>query len=451
MRHILIFLLLSAACHGQGAHVSHYRMFGNATSPDAQRTFAVDAATDYYIPRWQQLTAKTLNKVVLRTSAVNGTLGGSDLVAELLQNVSAAGSLVNTVTYTDASDVVSFTGHPFSNGSKVRFGAATSLPAGIAANTTYYVCNSAANTFQIDDDSGCASLVTDFSGSSGTQAVRWFLEESSTVTTTPTGAENVEFTGFTTALTAGTFYAIAVRNANGTPGTNYPTFATNGPAALTAIGFPIIVSSTSSFTSTSNVATQGAMNVRLEFSDGSFLGGATAGGVATESVYGTAAAGVRVGTAPAALKAAGVCMYLSASGTPTSDYEYRIYTGNDASESLLGTTGAINRRLAGSPCALFSSPVTIPSGAIYRIIVAPISSGDSSSNRANVSYYPIPDTAADKALYGGIKKATCTVPCSAGGWTYTDTHIPLLYALILKDGDELSTASSGGGSHAFVQ
>lgn len=63
-------------------------------------------------------------------------------------NVSAQGTLSNNVTGEDADDLVDLTAHPYADNDKVQF---TALTGGSNLETfrTYYVVNSAANTFQL--------------------------------------------------------------------------------------------------------------------------------------------------------------------------------------------------------------------------------------------------------------------------------------------------------------
>lgn len=128
----------------------------------------------------------------------------------------------NTVTYTDASDLINFANNPLANGDVVRFSTATTLPTGIVLNTDYFVCNTSSTTFQIDDDSGCASIVTDFSGSSGTQYFVKVVASSTTFTPSPvTAATWVDFSSFSShTLVAGRKYAAMMLNTEAVPATD---------------------------------------------------------------------------------------------------------------------------------------------------------------------------------------------------------------------------------------
>ncbi len=83
---------------------------------------------------------------------------------------------VNVTSYNDSTDTVSASSYPtgvqFRNNITVRFYAASGgvLPAGIVSGTSYGMCNidDTAKTFQVGTDLTCGTLITDFSGSSGT-------------------------------------------------------------------------------------------------------------------------------------------------------------------------------------------------------------------------------------------------------------------------------------------
>jgi hypothetical protein len=76
----------------------------------------------------------------------------------------AASDIVANVTFTDAGNLVTYTNHPFSDGHAIRFNTITSTT-GISTYTTYYVINSATNTFQLAATSGGAALELTTNGS----------------------------------------------------------------------------------------------------------------------------------------------------------------------------------------------------------------------------------------------------------------------------------------------
>lgn len=73
----------------------------------------------------------------------------------------AALSASSTVTITIASPgVATWTAHPLQNGDPVRLQTTGALPTGLAQNTTYYVVNSATNTFQLASTRGGSAINT---------------------------------------------------------------------------------------------------------------------------------------------------------------------------------------------------------------------------------------------------------------------------------------------------
>lgn len=74
------------------------------------------------------------------------------------------------VTATAATDLINLAAHGFANGSRVRFTTTTTLPAPLAANTTYYVVSATADTFKVAaTDGGAAINITD--AGTGTHSV----------------------------------------------------------------------------------------------------------------------------------------------------------------------------------------------------------------------------------------------------------------------------------------
>jgi hypothetical protein len=440
MRLILSLLLVAASAWGQGYFRSPWQPTNILTNDTSGSTFNLDAITDWFGFRFTQSSTKTLNKIRVNASAVTGSLNAGDLHAEVVKVVPSWVPTA-TVTYTDASDIVNYTAHPFVNGDTVRFtaasGLATDVPDGIDINTTYYVCNKNTNDFQIDDSAGCGSVVTDFSGSTGTQAVRNTLAVSTTVTSVPTGAAVVEFTGFSQSLTINNTYVILFYNKNGTPGSNYVQYKAWGMPQTACGGYFGTISSTSGLTTTAAQKVCGT-GVVLEYSDGSVYGSMVTSST-TQSVYDTAAAGARYSAFPVALNIIGACAELATAGTTATQYEY-----------LAGTSPSFSRNTIfgnnNQTCMFFSTAVAVPANTPFRLIVAASTAGDTSGNRVNLWYYGIPDTANDKALaWNGTHKATCTLPCNAGGWTYTTTHVALV-SPILQDGSE---ASAAAGARSF--
>ena len=212
-----IIILLLAACSAWGQIALNYV---NQQGSTAYATVTnLNASVGAYSVVFTAPTATSVTGLAVYSN----TRGSANVDSLRAQLVEASGSTVGqTVTYTDGSDLVNLTNNTLTNGDEVRFAAATTLPAGIAINTAYYVCNRTATTFQIGNDAGCGSLVTDFSGSSGAQYVVKVIAASTTFTPSPiTAGTWIDFTSFSSnTLVAGRKYAVMVINTEAVPATD---------------------------------------------------------------------------------------------------------------------------------------------------------------------------------------------------------------------------------------
>src|SRR3990167_10514450 len=95
-----------------------------------------------------------------------------------------------TVTMTIASPcIVTNTGHEKVNGDMVRFSTTGALPTGVVADTTYYVVNSATNTYELSETSGGVSI--DTTGTqSGTHTVKTVVYDTTYSLTYTGGIDN---------------------------------------------------------------------------------------------------------------------------------------------------------------------------------------------------------------------------------------------------------------------
>lgn len=78
----------------------------------------------------------------------------------------------NTVTFTDAGDVVNLTNHGLRDGTGVVFSSTGTLPTGVTAGTTYYSKSTGNDTFTIYTTSGLVTQVTFTGTGSGTHTVK---------------------------------------------------------------------------------------------------------------------------------------------------------------------------------------------------------------------------------------------------------------------------------------
>lgn len=461
MRILLAFLLSVALA---AAQIPPMYTFGVTTSSSANATNMNNASTVYMfrlVPR----ATKTVSKVKYYVGGVTGgPMGANDSRMELVK-FPGAGPMV-AVTFNDTSDYVDFSGHPFANGDKVAFSnTGGALPTAISQFTTYYVCNRTANTFQIDDDPGCASLVSDFTtGASGTHMVRWLVEVSNTVTAPASAAGWVEHTGFTSAITRSGTYAFLVWNQNATPGTTYFSIR-----AVTTFAYSLVPYVGSAgrhgFTGVNGISTTAGSSwasssfgsFRVEYDDGTFEGiPIYDGGAATflsERVYDTNEVGVRYvipSTAPP-MRVIGVGACFKKVSNPGAGLRFKLYTGADGAENLAATTDTMPAReisASGDGCSIqyFAAAQTIQPNTVIRVMAAPASSGDSSANYYSINRFAVEDNADSKAM---ILHGAQLAKNANGTWTYDSTAIGALYLVL--DTQEFDSGGSSGGVFGFVQ
>ena len=430
--------------------------------------------------RYTPKVSGTVNKVRIWSNQRNGTIatnGGMRL--ELIQAI-GPGTIGQPVTYDDATDKVLFTGHPLADGDTVAFttGGVGVLPAGMTADGTgtlttaastvdYTVCNKSANAFQISTDA-CATVVVDFSGSSGVQHVRKIVQST---TTTAAGYPNggwVEFTGLTAAVTRSTPYWFVVRNLTATPMNNYifmtlgyQTVPWTGPfqgtwVSLTPAG--IHTSGTGYQSNTSGVTVASAassMYFRVELAGPIYEGLPFQGAATGDKVYDKYELGMRYPVpANTRLNVNGIGACFLKIGAPATGLRFRLYVGANGSETLLDTTDTIDYRMMnanfGCYSAYFSSAHVLQPGTIARLMMSPATAAGDTSNYYGVEVYGVDNDANSTPLIGaGVCKATNDNSGGGISFTYqTTSFIPMYFTLVQSS--PLAPAQSGG-SYAFVQ
>lgn len=293
--------------------------------------------------------------------------------------------------------------------------------------------------------------------SSSAQAPASSIEAVSAADANP-AVDFMQWSGFTSALTAGTQYWFVFKNANATPGSNFYTLRFGGGGTFPQGVLLGLATTQSSFakrqTTDSGVSWAGSpvsavAFLRLEFSDGTFDGFpfSNLAGLATlDRVFSDDELGVQFTTpSNGVLNVRGLLFYPHKVGTPTGNLRYRLYSG--ATPSLLATTagvatpGQITTSL-GFPTPLwFSAAQTIQPGTVLTAVMGETTQSDTSANAYSTAEFTIQNTAASKALlpFGGIKKARF----DGTTWTYTDTSaVP--FGLILDTDGEFGAGGGGG-------
>lgn len=135
--------------------------------------------------RSTDITVRNREQAQLYSSASTSAAGESSLLAPKLfslgvptgtdLNIAATDALIaldDTVTFTNATNLINLTSHPLSNGNKVRFQGGVA-PTGLSLDTTYYVINANANDFQVSTTEGGAAATFSDDGTPTTNVVSW--------------------------------------------------------------------------------------------------------------------------------------------------------------------------------------------------------------------------------------------------------------------------------------
>jgi hypothetical protein len=285
--------------------------------------------------------------------------------------------------------------------------------------------------------------------------------ETKTLDANPVNITWGQWSGFTTALTAGARYWFVHSNVNATPATN--NFGWLHASGGTVAGdYGMYQSGTrgwgwNKLESSDSGTTWGAANLdgaimRIRYSDGSYDGtGIQSIGVvaAANCIYDKRELG-SVLTVPSGLNAyiRRVSGTVWKAGTPGGNVRCRIYRGT----SLLGTSYAIpvgNLDTAAQSFEFgFSSSILVNGGDVIRVVWGVTATGDTSTNRYQLQEYQVENDANSKLLkpFDGTISRTETADYTAGtiSWTDTDTsYIP--FALGLDTATDFGAGSGGGG------
>ena len=368
------------------------------------------------------------------------------------------------VTYDDANNRINLV-QEWANGDVVRVQAATTMPTGLTANADYYVCNRTSTYFQVDDDVGCASVVTDFSGSSGDQLIRKVVATSTTHPTV-TAATWIPFSSFSAhTTTAGKVYACIVRNTEAAPATDYPTFRT----AYYLDGSPSATMQPGTFfggggmQQSSRIGDHGSFIVTT---GGVGLGNPTSGVGATAEIYGTREIGNRFTTpANAKYRACGAWFNMLRDGSPPDRAGIKVYqigAGTDTlvASALIPTSQSV-QAISGTNnfviLPAYWSAVELAADTAHRLVLY-TSNGDASNRYKLIEHVLMPGS--DDALKWsplaqgtttkGARRTVCTGTCTTtANWTDTATVIVGGWGLILCDSQPFGVVAGSGGQYGF--
>lgn len=282
--------------------------------------------------------------------------------------------------------------------------------------------------------------------SSASSAPNASIESRSSISATlATGAYGI-WTGFTTALTAGTMYWFVLKNVNIAPTLNNVTIR-RGTGQFVPDYFFWPKTSTNSGGAWSD-AGQRRATFWVEYSDGSAEGfpflSSTNSGTSTR-IFSTHENG-DIFTVPAGptLPVIGIeCSFMQSVGTPTGDLRFRLWGGS--SPSLLGTTYSIPvaQVISGGQGvyqAMFSSAINITPGQIVRMTVAETTQSDTNANAYQANELTIDSDALSLAMmpFRGTMQQTYFDGTS---WTQT-SNVIIPMRIILDSSQEIGI---GGG------
>lgn len=277
------------------------------------------------------------------------------------------------------------------------------------------------------------------------------IETRTTVTTTPTGAAVIEWTGFTATLTAGTPYYFVFRNAAASPTVNsYTMYYVTGfgsaqyyytSTAPTAGVFHCFTSTNSGTTLTS---VSGMPGMVLEYSGGAKEGfpmNATMTATTNQAAYASREFGnmfITPNYAP--MRVVGILAAAGKTGTPTGSLRARVYSGSGASPTLLATTATtlvaaqVNTSLAGK-CLYFSTPLVLPMNTAIRVVISETAQADASGNRYGLNAFSF-NSSDSTLVYPWSSTAVKTTLSTDGGATFSETSDAAASIYLIPDADQ---------------
>jgi hypothetical protein len=303
------------------------------------------------------------------------------------------------------------------------------------------------------------SICSDNAGSPGT------VLETKNCTTAPSGAGWYDWTGFTTALTAGNQYWLVFKNLNATPASNTPTFRYGSTAfwpllaGSAGTGYGWVKKHTTDGGSSYVTTIASTAGWRVGYSDGSYAGApAQANATPTDLVYGTREYGAKLtlpGPSTLTWKVRGLLFWCNSSWSGAlGDLAFRLYTGTNtpASGGAAATSnGGMTRNnvaASGYYRSMFASPVSVAGGSVVRATMCvPAGTGSSinyyfaqgaeytfDSDSNSLPLMPV-DGTAQKTYWDGT------------GPNWADTaNVLAPFALLLDSDGEFTTTGGGGGT-----
>lgn len=277
------------------------------------------------------------------------------------------------------------------------------------------------------------------------------VASSVTITTLPTGANIVEATGFSYALTAGTQYWAVIKCPNAGAGryitTRRYTVVRNEAVVGNTSGFGLNFATTTDG-STWTVTPQAAGVISIEYSDASLSGPLIYGSWQSSGVYGAGASKRHDGffmTTPSgpSVKIRGAFINVVKTGSPTGTLTATLRVGG----STYSSVNSIPSGQVASGMNIFYFPETTVAGGTGIMVTLDNSAEDSSGNTYKVGSFIFRNDSADLSLAPfGLRLTTSTD--NAATWTETGEYV-VLGGLLMDVSSPFSAAASGGGAYVF--
>jgi hypothetical protein len=281
--------------------------------------------------------------------------------------------------------------------------------------------------------------------------------EDKTLAATPTCPGWNDWTGFTTALTAHTQYFLVLRNANGTPASNfavirripkvdYSTAGGSRGGIGAGWGWNWRQSTDSGSSWSAGNGSGGHAGWRLKFNDSTYAGMPISleAKDSTNEVYSSREVGAYV-TIPStwpSLRVAGISMAINGTGTAPTNIRYGLWSGTSSPSNVAYTQTAPSASLQNDMWVplYFSSVQTLSPNTTYRFTVG-TSGGGSAGNSWNVMNYTWDSDSNSQTLKPiGLQQSYY----NGTSWAEDSTLVPP-FQLILDTGASGAFTVSGGG------
>lgn len=298
----------------------------------------------------------------------------------------------------------------------------------------------------------------DSTGASGAPGAS--IEAGKLPSATINGAGWYNFTGFTTALTAGQEYWLVFKNVNAVPATNNCNFRNVTGCQDNAVFGNVLARFAWGNATTANSGVTWATNatrsgLRVSYADGSYDGLPVSNAAVAaigDGVFATSESGLKFTSPPnGVLKVAGIAMYLGTqTGTPTNGLRFGLWTGsspvNQGYTTVVPQTSNTSQQWV---YAYFSSDITIQPNTIARVTLA-TSGADTNAKRYALEEVTW-DTDSNSVILLPWEGTAQKTYYNGSTWNDTALGTSLFgHALLLDTAGEFGAGGGGGGGGSIL-